>query len=449
MKKFFIFFGILLGLFGCDRVKTDNFKTTKELCLTSQSTELIRQKMRDPYQSGLEAEIREGLEQRDVSFLKCLLDYNYDEVRQRGEQRPVDTILTRAIVNGWNTDNIMSLLESVKDINIVNSEEKSPLMLACSRGDLELVRLLISKGARINFLSEKKETPLSAAVSSGNLELVKFLIKSGAGKNLGNSILSKALALNDQEKAYEIANYLLDIGVKISTSDLTVAAGRGLETLVDRILASGLSLTSFLNEYTPLMAASQGGHVNIIKKLLKTKAGSKYYVLEELCSIENGKVKGKMIPMGLNQTRNEAFVSKDVAASDGLYRLLRPNKNTLESYESLVAANALLYAVNSNNTNAVKLLLDAGMNPNYDTSPACPLHARHTDVEGCLTTPLIMASERGNTEMIKLLYKHGANLDYECKSIFRLRGKEETRTAFSVSKDEETRNLLAQLGATR
>lgn len=453
MRKFTILLSTLLAFFGCDSIKT-----TRDLCLTSRNAELIQERMKDSYESGLEAEIKEGLKNRDVSFLKCLLDYNYDEVKQQAEdirrssscaysysslgcseKKHIDTILTRAISEGWGVQNITPLLGSVKEINAVNSEEKSPLMIACSLGDLELVKLLISKGASINFLSKTGDTPLSSAVSSGNFELVQFIIESGAGKNLGNSPLSNALRLKDKTKADEIANYLLKKGVKYSFGDLVTAAGQGMDKMVDTLLSLGVSPTADWGTYTPLMAASRNGNTNIIRRLLKTKAGEKYYKWRR-CGYG-----GTDLPMGLDQ----AHIASDT------FSLETPSGSR---FSGDVAADALLYAVASNNLESVKLLLEAGANPNYDTSLICSLEGPYRgerfpvgETIGCIVTPLIIASGQGNQEMIKLLLKHGAKIDYQCHATHFYSGSTEeySRTAFSVAKDEATRNLLAQLGATR
>lgn len=63
----------------------------------------------------------------------------------------------------------------------------TPLHYACSKGQLEVAKYLISKGASIDTLSIGNNTPLIMAVVSGNEELVALLLSKGADLRLKNS----------------------------------------------------------------------------------------------------------------------------------------------------------------------------------------------------------------------------------------------------------------------
>lgn len=461
MKKITIFLSMLIVFGGCDSFKQSNsLQTTKELCQISRDPELIKQRIQYLYESGLDKEIIDGLEKKDVSFLKCLLDYNYDGIRLMIENKPsdisgsyssftplenkhIDTILHRVIASGWGKAEILPLLDSITAIDTPDSKGNSPLMLACLNGDIELAELLLQKGGNINFLSQNMDTPLSFAVASGRLDLVKFLIEAGSGKNLGNSPLSIALRLEDKKKADAIADYLLKVGVKYKEEYLVTAAKHGMPQVVNRLLSLGVSPISTWDTYTPLMAASAYGHVEVVRQLLKTKAGKKYYK-ERICNSSY-----KYFSAGLDQPK--------IVGYDHFF-LWEENPT---NHHQLMAATALLYATKSDSVEIVKLLLEAGADPNYNTSIICRedrerYHKNQSQTilnarSGCFVTPLILASERGNQEMIKLLVKHGAKIDFQCKenpsSWNRLMNKEKTivRTAFSVAKNQETRNLLARL----
>lgn len=63
----------------------------------------------------------------------------------------------------------------------------TPLHYACAKGQFEVAKYLISKGAIIDSLSVGDNTPLIMAVQSGNEELVALLLSKGADIRLKNS----------------------------------------------------------------------------------------------------------------------------------------------------------------------------------------------------------------------------------------------------------------------
>jgi len=69
-----------------------------------------------------------------------------------------------------------------------NAEEKgpqkhgryTPLIVACSGGNLDYVKILVAAGAKINAITEYNASPLSEAMYSENPDLVIYLIEKGA-----------------------------------------------------------------------------------------------------------------------------------------------------------------------------------------------------------------------------------------------------------------------------
>lgn len=116
----------------------------------------------------------------------------------------------------WNE----KILESAKQGNLdvikkclanganVNAKDKkfgtTPLMYASYGGNdtkqrLEMVKYLISKGAKVNAKSNCGDTALIRAIFANDFEIVKFLIKSGADLNIKNKYGKTAL---DRAKDY-------------------------------------------------------------------------------------------------------------------------------------------------------------------------------------------------------------------------------------------------------
>ncbi|MEX0961564.1 MAG: ankyrin repeat domain-containing protein, partial [Simkaniaceae bacterium] len=64
------------------------------------------------------------------------------------------------------------------DFNLEYNDGNTPLHLAISRGDLEIVKALLdTKNIDVNFENNYGNTPLHHAISGGNLEIVKALLK--------------------------------------------------------------------------------------------------------------------------------------------------------------------------------------------------------------------------------------------------------------------------------
>ena len=61
-------------------------------------------------------------------------------------------------------------------MNIAQIDNFTPLHYACHRGNLSILKLLISYGGDITQTSKNGVTCLHLACVSGNLELVKYLI---------------------------------------------------------------------------------------------------------------------------------------------------------------------------------------------------------------------------------------------------------------------------------
>lgn len=66
---------------------------------------------------------------------------------------------------------------SKTDVNKLNLKDESPLMLAALKENLELVQMLIQRGADVN---KTGWAPLHYAASKGNLEIVALLVENSA-----------------------------------------------------------------------------------------------------------------------------------------------------------------------------------------------------------------------------------------------------------------------------
>ena len=69
----------------------------------------------------------------------------------------------------------MALLQG-DDVNTVNNWKQTPLHLATSVGQLEIMLLLLDSGAQVNARDHQNLTPLHQAVIHGNRKAVELLL---------------------------------------------------------------------------------------------------------------------------------------------------------------------------------------------------------------------------------------------------------------------------------
>jgi ankyrin repeat protein len=77
-------------------------------------------------------------------------------------------------------------------IEAVGSSGSRPLHVACSRGDLEEVRALVSAGAELNAIGDLGNTPLHDAVGANSPSIVEYLLSSGADQSIRNEYMQTA-----------------------------------------------------------------------------------------------------------------------------------------------------------------------------------------------------------------------------------------------------------------
>ncbi|OUM60459.1 hypothetical protein PIROE2DRAFT_26976, partial [Piromyces sp. E2] len=161
------------------------------------------------------------------------------------------------------------------------------LCLACRVGNIEMIKLLIEKGARINCIYSNIYTPLNIASKYNHLELVQFLLNNGAQINPNIAYKYKKnyksktpLIIASENGHYEIVKYLLQKGalIDITSNDgngplICAVKGNYLE-IANLLLSSDPKIInkSNLKGQTALTIASQNANLDMIEKLILYKA---------------------------------------------------------------------------------------------------------------------------------------------------------------------------------
>jgi len=100
-----------------------------------------------------------------------------------------------------NIEDVKKILKSGIDVDLRDSDLRTPLMEAIIQNKKDFVKLFISLGADVNAVDSNKWTPLhfavQEAIENNDLDVVKLLISSGADVNAqesnGNTPLSQAV----------------------------------------------------------------------------------------------------------------------------------------------------------------------------------------------------------------------------------------------------------------
>jgi hypothetical protein len=127
-------------------------------------------------------------------------------------------------------------------------------------GDLDLVKLLLEKGANPNAISKLNNTPLHKAVKYGHTEVARHLLCSGADATLAGNDLYKLLLENGANP--NAVN-------ESKATPLHDAAGNGHTEAARHLLGSGADATLTNNQmFTPLQFAVDKGRKDVVLLLL-------------------------------------------------------------------------------------------------------------------------------------------------------------------------------------
>lgn len=113
-----------------------------------------------------------------------------------------------------NSQRLRDLIKPNADINICDSDGRTPLRRASYSKDHEIVSLLIDLGADPDIQCNKGCTALMEACWKGHVDIVKLLIGAGADVNLKTDKSETALSIATTYNHTQIIEILLKAGAK-------------------------------------------------------------------------------------------------------------------------------------------------------------------------------------------------------------------------------------------
>ncbi|XP_051007398.1 ankyrin repeat domain-containing protein 16 isoform X2 [Acomys russatus] len=194
-------------------------------------------------------------------------------------QRPAGDTLLHCAARHGRQDILAYLVEAWKmDIEATNRDYKRPLHEAASMGHRDCVRYLLGRGAVVDSLKKADWTPLMMACTRKNLEVIQDLVAHGANPLLKNKDGWNSFHIASREGDPVILRYLLTVcpdawktESKIRRTPLHTAAMHGCFEVVQELLDRCHYEPDCRDScgVTPFMDAVQCGHVSIAKLLLE------------------------------------------------------------------------------------------------------------------------------------------------------------------------------------
>jgi ankyrin repeat protein len=198
-------------------------------------------------------------------------------------QRRLEIEICHAVAKG-NLQPLRTVLNNPQrkfNPNILDeSNSMSLLMLACSQGDVELVKTLIAAGADVNYISANRRSVLHIAVDHNQPAVVTALLQAGA--NPMQQAANSAMPLHDAvwSNRVECVKALLPAYKSINYSPdgahnglpLNLAIDRGWTTIVQLFIDTGMDLNTCKYGTPPLIHAAASGKANIVQQLLRAGA---------------------------------------------------------------------------------------------------------------------------------------------------------------------------------
>lgn len=132
--------------------------------------------------------------------------YNFHKIILKTQTMTESNLLH--LVQKNNLSGVEQAIKNGENINTVDSEKKSILLIATIKEYKEMVELLVKNGADVNQQAENLDSPFLYAGATGQTELLKLFLKNGARFDIFNRYNGSALIPACERGHIETVNLL-------------------------------------------------------------------------------------------------------------------------------------------------------------------------------------------------------------------------------------------------
>ncbi|XP_072453059.1 death-associated protein kinase 1 isoform X2 [Notamacropus eugenii] len=190
-----------------------------------------------------------------------------------------DSFVMKAVIHAINDDNLpglQHLLGSLTnyDVNQPNKHGTPPLLIAAGCGNIQMLQLLIKRGARIDVQDKAGSNAIYWASRHGHVETLKFLNENKCPLDVKDKSGETALHVAARYGHVDVVQLLCSIGSNPDFQDkeeetpLHCAAWHGYYSVAKALCEAGCSVNIKNREgETPLLTASARGYHDIVECL--------------------------------------------------------------------------------------------------------------------------------------------------------------------------------------
>uniref|UniRef100_A0A672JHM1 Death-associated protein kinase 1 n=1 Tax=Salarias fasciatus TaxID=181472 RepID=A0A672JHM1_SALFA len=195
-----------------------------------------------------------------------------------------DSFVMKAIIHAINDDNVPGLQHllgslSSYDVNQPNKHGTPPLLIAAGCGNVQIIQLLMRKGAEIQAHDKSGANAVYYAARHGHLDTLRFLHEKRCPLDVQDKSGETALHVAARYGNVDVVSYLLSIRANPDLSDreqetpLHCAAWHGYSPVARALCQAGCNVDAQNREgETALLTAAARGFVDIVECLVEHRA---------------------------------------------------------------------------------------------------------------------------------------------------------------------------------